>query len=84
MKITLFPKSIVDFCIIMDLDKVFIKKEAALKASKKELICVLLFIGKKSLQLRTRLVNTIEMNLKFSKLKVFFPITVQTVFVVPL
>ena len=31
-----------------------------MKASKKELICVLSFIGKKSLQVRTRLVNTIE------------------------
>ena len=44
--------------------KVFIKKEVVLKASKKELICVLPFIGNKSLQLRTHLVNSIENNVK--------------------
>ena len=38
-----------------------------LKASKKELICVLPFLGKRSMQLRTRLVNSIESNLKFCK-----------------
>ena len=53
-------------------DKVFIKKEVVVKASKKELICVLPFLGKKSMQLRTRLVNSIESNLKFCKLKVIF------------
>ena len=66
------PKSFVDFCIKKYLDKVFIKKKVALKASKKELICVLPFLGKKSMQLRTRLVNSIENNLKFCKLKVIF------------
>ena len=39
---------------------------------KKELICVLPFIGNKSLQLKTRLVNSIENNLKFCKLKIIF------------
>ena len=48
-----YPKSFVDICIKKYLDKVFIKKEVVLKASKKELICVLPFIGKKLLQLRT-------------------------------
>ena len=67
-----YPKSFVDFCIKKNLDKVFIKKEVVLKASKKELICVLPFLGKKSMQLRTRLVNSIESNLKFCKLKVIF------------
>ena len=67
-----YPKSFVDFCIKKYLDKVFIKKEVVLKASKKELICVLPFLGKRSMQLRTRLVNSIESNLKFCKLKVIF------------
>ena len=67
-----YPKSFVDFCIKKYLDKVFIKKEVILKASKKELICVLPFLGKRSMQLRTRLVNSIESNLKFCKLKVIF------------
>ena len=44
-----YPKGIVDFCIKKYLDKVFIKKEVVLKASKKELICVLPFLGKKSM-----------------------------------
>ena len=43
-----------------------------MKASEKELICVLPFIRNKSLQLRTRLVNSVENNLKFCKLKVIF------------
>ena len=43
-----------------------------MKPSKTKLICALPFIGKKSLQLRTRLVNSIENNLKFCKLKVIF------------
>ena len=63
-----YPKSFVDFCIKKYLDKVFIKREVVLKASKKELICVLPFLGKESMQPRTRLVNSIESNLKFCKL----------------
>ena len=52
-----YPKSLVNFCIKKYLDKVFMEKEVVLKASKKELICILHFLGKKSMQLRTRLVN---------------------------
>ena len=63
-----YPKSFVDFFIKKYLDKVFV----VLKASKKELICVLSILGKKSMQLITRLVNSIESNLKFCKLKVIF------------
>ena len=65
-------KSFADLCIKKYLDKVFIKKEVVLKASKKEIIFALPSIGKKSLQLRTRLVNSMENNLKFCKLKVIF------------
>ena len=60
--------------------KVFIKKEVVPKDSKKEPICTLPFTGKKSLQLRTRLVNSIENNLKFCKLKRYFTITMETEF----
>ena len=67
-----YPKGFVDLCIKKYLDKVFIKKEVVLKASKKELICALPFIGNKSLQLRTPLVNSIDNNLKFCKRKVIF------------
>ena len=41
-------ESFVDFCIKKYLDKVFIKNKVVLKASKKELICILPFFGKKS------------------------------------
>ena len=67
-----YLKSFIDFCIKKYLDKVFIKKEVVLELSKKELICILPFLGKKSMQLRTCLVNSIESNLKFWKLKVIF------------
>ena len=70
-----YPKSFVDFCIKNNLDQVFIKKEAVLKASKMELICVLPFIGKKSLQLRPRSVNSIESNLKCWNLNSLFHYT---------
>ena len=55
-----YPKSFVDICIRKYFDIVFIKKEVVLKSSKKELICILPFIGNKSLQLRIRSVNSIE------------------------
>ena len=67
-----YAKSFVDFCIKKYLDKTFMKKKVVLKASKKELICVLPFLGKKSMQLTNRLVNSIESDLKFRKLKVIF------------
>ena len=60
-----------DFCIRRYLDKVFTKNKVILKVSHKVLKCTLLFIGnsgKKLMQLRTRLVNPIESNLKFCKL----------------
>ena len=67
-----YPKSFADLCIKKYFQKVFIKKKVVLTASKKEVICFLPFIGYKSLQLRNRLVNSIENNLKFCKLKVIF------------
>ena len=68
-----YPKSFVDFCVKKYLDKVFYKKkELVLNAPKKELICVLPFIGKKSLQLRNRLINSIVTNIKLWKIKVIF------------
>ena len=42
-----YLKSFFDFCLKKSLDKIFIKKKLVLKASKKELICVLPFLGKK-------------------------------------
>ena len=70
-----YPKRFIDFCIKKYLGKVFIKKEVVLDASKIELICIYPLLGKKSMQLRTCLVNSIEGNLKFCKLKVTFQST---------
>ena len=75
-----YPKSFVNCCIKKYLDKIFIKKEVVLKASKKELICVLSFLGKKSLQSRTRLVNYIENNLKFCKVIFQSPCKLNSLF----
>ena len=75
-----YPKSFVNWCIKKYLDKIFIKKEVVLKASKKELICVLSFLGKKSLQSRTRLVNYIENNLKFCKVIFQSPCKLNSLF----
>ena len=60
----------------------FCKKESSTESLVKR-TCVLPFLGKKSMQLRTRLVNSIESKLKFCKLS-YFPITMQAGFVVPL
>ena len=68
-----YLKSFVGLCIKMYFDKVFIKKEVVMKASKIELICVLSFIGKKSLQLGDHLINPIENDLNFC----YLPITTQ-------
>ena len=65
-------KNFAGLCIKKYLDKVFTKKEVVLKASKNEIIYALHFIRKKSLQLRTRLVNSMENNLNTCKLKVIF------------
>ena len=67
-----YPTSFIDNCVKRFLDKVFIEKKTFLTASKKALVCVLPFIGKKSLQLRSRLVKSIQGNLQFCSLKVVF------------
>ena len=67
-----YPTSFIDNCVKRFLDKVFIAKKTFLTVSKKELVCVLPFIGKKSLQLRSRLVKSIQGNLQFCSLKVVF------------
>ena len=67
----LFSKilSFVD-CFIKKHFLVFFKKETS--SERKQLLCFLLAIGKKPLQLRSHLVNSIESNFKFWKLKNIF------------
>ena len=67
-----YPINFIDKCVKRFLDKVFVEKKTFLTASKKQLLCVLPFIGKKSLQLRSRSVKSIQGNLQFCSLKVVF------------
>ena len=62
----------IDKCAKTFLDKIFIEKKVFSVAQKMELVCVLSFIGKKSLQLRSRLAKSIQQNLKFCSLNVIF------------
>ena len=77
-----YPSNFIDKCVKTFLDKIFIEKKVFSVAQKKELVCVLPFIGKKSLQLRSRLANSIQQNLKFCSLNVVFqsPCKLNTLF----
>ena len=61
-----------DFCIKKYLDNLYVKKEVYLLASKKQLSCVLPFLHKRSLQLRSRLVNSVNKIVRVWNLKVVF------------
>ena len=67
-----YPYNFIDVCIKRFLNKIFIDKKVYALAPKKELVCVLPFIGKKSLQLRSKLVKSVQNNLSFCHLKVVF------------
>ena len=67
-----YPISFIDKWVKRFLDKVFIEKKTFLTASKNQLVCVLPFIDKTSLQLRSRLIKSIQGNLQFCSLKVVF------------
>ena len=66
------PSNFIDKCVKTFLDKIFIEERVFSVAQKKEIVCVLPFIGKKSLQLRSRLVKFTQKNLKFCSLNVIF------------
>ena len=59
-------------CIKKFLNKLFVQKDFSFTIPKRELICVLSYLGKPSLDLRTKLRQTIERNLPFYKLKIIF------------
>ena len=65
-----YLSNFIDKCVKTFLDKSFIEKKVFSVAQKKESVCVLPFIGKKSLQLRSRLVRSIQQNLKFCSVNV--------------
>ena len=59
-------------CIKKFLNKLFIQRDLTFMVPRRELICILSYLGKTSLDLRTRLRWTIEGNLPYCKLKVIF------------
>ena len=59
-------------CIKKFLNKLFVQRDLNFTIPKRELICVLPYLGKASLDLRTKLRRTIERNLPFCKLKIIF------------
>ena len=67
-----YPHNLVNHCIKKFLNKLFVQRGLNFMVSKRELICLLPYLGKASLDLRTRLRRTIERNLPFCKLKIIF------------
>ena len=69
-----YPHNLVNYCIKKFLNKLFVQRGLNFMVPKRELICVLPYLGKASLDLRTRLRRTIERKLKlpFCKLKIIF------------
>ena len=61
-----------DFCIKKYLNNLHVKKKVYLLAPKKRLTCVPQFLGKKSLQLRSRLLSSVNKTVHFCNLKVVF------------
>ena len=53
-------------------DNLYVKKEVYLLVPKIQLTCVLIFLGKESLELRSRLVNSVSKTVRFCNLKVAF------------
>ena len=67
-----FPLKLIDSCIKNFLNKRLTEKPVTLTAEKKDLVIVLPFIGKLSLDLSRRLRNSISKNLPFCKIRVIF------------
>ena len=67
-----YPYNLVNHCIKTFLNKLFVQGDLNVTIPKKKLICVLPYLGKASLDLRTRLRRTLERKLPFCKLKIIF------------
>ena len=72
LKKNAFPIKLIDSYIKSFLNKRLTEKPVTLTAEKKDLVIVLPFLGKLSLDLRTCLPNTISKNLPFCKIRVVF------------
>ena len=60
-----YPKNLVDRCLKMYLHRVFINHPNICIVSKKELVCVFPFLGRKSLEIKHRRQNAIERTLQY-------------------
>ena len=67
-----YPHNLVNHCIKKFLNKLFVQRDLNFTVPKRELICVLPYLGETSFDLRTKLRRTIERNLRFYKLKINF------------
>ena len=67
-----YPKNFINSWIKRFLDKLFVKNKVGLTVPKLQLVCVLPYTGKPSLDLIARLRCTIEKNIPFCKLNVVF------------
>ena len=68
LKKSTFPVKLIDSCIKNVLNKRLAEKPVTLTTEKKDLVIVLPFLGKLSLDLRTRLRNSISKNLPLYKI----------------
>ena len=66
------PYFFVNHCIKKFLNQLFIHRDLNFLVPKRELICVLLYLGKNVFDLRVRLTRIIEGNLPYCQLKVIF------------
>ena len=81
-KINRYPCNFIDVCIKGFLSNIFIDKKVYALSFNKLFVWALPFIGKKSLQLRSKLVKSVHYNLSFCRLKVVFqsPYKLRTLF----
>ena len=68
----LFPEFFIDSCIKIFLDKIFIVKSVITTVPKKELVICLPFLGKQSLEIRTKLSKFVSKNFPQCKIRVIF------------
>ena len=64
--------NLANHCIKTFLNKLFVQRDLNFMFPKRELICIIPYLGKASLDLRTKLRKTIERNWPFCKLKLIF------------
>ena len=69
LKCNSYPHNLVNHCIKKFLNRLFVQRDLDFTVPKRELICILPYLSKSSIDLRTKLGRTIERNLPLCKLK---------------